>query len=66
MKETLFMANKNIENRNYDCFEIFRTYIIENDVVVADDIISQIILHLISFRDHFYFYSCRNGKMQTK
>ncbi|XP_026821623.1 zinc finger BED domain-containing protein 5-like [Rhopalosiphum maidis] len=53
-KLTLWQSN--IEKQNYDCFETFQTFITENDIKVADDIISHISLHLISLKDNFNFY----------
>lgn len=52
----LTLWQKNIEKQNYDCFETFQTFITENNIKVPDDIISQIILHLISLKDNFNFY----------
>jgi hypothetical protein len=37
---------KNIEDRKYDCFETFETFVIENDVKLADGIITEISAHL--------------------
>ncbi|KAL4108255.1 hypothetical protein QTP88_018486 [Uroleucon formosanum] len=53
-KLTLWQSN--IEKQNYDCFETFQTFITENNIKVADDIISHISLHLISLKDNFNFY----------
>lgn len=51
----LSLWQKNIEKRNYDCFETFQIFIAENNSKVSDDIISQITLHLISLKDNFEF-----------
>ncbi|KAL4126484.1 hypothetical protein QTP88_010706 [Uroleucon formosanum] len=52
----LTLWQRNIEKQNYDCFETFQIFITENDIKVADDIISHISLHLISLKDNFNFY----------
>jgi hypothetical protein len=55
MKKLTLWQN-NIEKKNCDLFETFQTFITENDIKVADDIINHISLHLISLKDNFNFY----------
>ena len=43
-----------IINKNYDCFETFQTFIIENEV--DDDIVSEISEHLNKLKKSFEFY----------
>ena len=43
-------------NKNYDCFETFQTFIIENEVEVDDDIVSEISEHLNKLKKSFEFY----------
>ena len=45
-----------INNQNYDCFETFQTFIIENEVEVGDGIVSEISEHLNKLKESFEFY----------
>ena len=45
-----------IINQNYDCFETFQTFIIENEVEVGDGIVSEISEHLNKLKKSFEFY----------
>jgi hypothetical protein len=47
---------KNIEDRKYDCFETFNIFIIENDVKLADGIITEISAHLNALEKSFDCY----------
>jgi hypothetical protein len=44
---------KNIEDRKYDCFETFETFVIENDVKLSDSIITEISAHLNALKKNF-------------
>lgn len=65
MKKLTLWQN-NIEKQNYDCFETFQTFITENDIKVADDIISHISLHLISLKDNCNFHFLVEMKNMNK
>ena len=45
-----------IINQNYDCFETFQIFIIENEVEVGDGIVSEISEHLNKLKESFKFY----------
>ncbi|XP_063302509.1 zinc finger BED domain-containing protein 5-like [Pelobates fuscus] len=47
---------RNIKHQNYDCFETFATFIIENQVTPADDLILVILAHLDSLKKSFDNY----------
>lgn len=47
---------RNIKHQKYDCFETFATFIIENEVTPADDLISVILAHLDSLKESFDNY----------
>jgi hypothetical protein len=52
----LVLWKKNIEDSKYDCFETFETFIIENDVKLADGIITEISAHLNALKKNFDCY----------
>ena len=45
-----------IINQNYDSFETFQTFIVENEVEVGDGIVSEILEHLNKLKESFEFY----------
>ena len=45
-----------IDIRNYECFEMLQTFIIENEVEVCDGIMSEISEHLNKLKESFEFY----------
>jgi hypothetical protein len=52
----LVLWKKNIEDRKYDCFETFETFIIKNEVKPADGIISTISINLIMLKENLDCY----------
>lgn len=59
----LVLWKKNIEDRKYDCFETFQTFIIENEVKLADGIITEISTHLNALRESFDHYFLEEMKI---
>lgn len=46
---------ENIKKQNIENFETYQTFITENDLKVAADIINQIISYMIFLKDNFDF-----------
>lgn len=48
--------NGKIRLQNYDCFESFHSFIVENDVAPTSELINIVCLHLRSLKDNFMHY----------
>ncbi|KRZ09892.1 hypothetical protein T11_14385 [Trichinella zimbabwensis] len=60
--KTLFME-KNVEDGNYYCFETLATFIVEEEVTLAEHLISMIAAHPESLKESFDYYFSEETKL---